>query len=136
MGRIRMDSIQITDKIHMDDLRSLTDFVKIDVMVNPVTGTEFRTIQEKNDQGFIDRHLMYVDITFFEQKIVDYVEKNHPLDVERIVEGWEVPSYNLIKGLGNSNGNKHCSYVVNIDEDGWLQSVVIMTERNCRYVLD
>ena len=23
------------------------------------------------DQGFIDRHLMYVDITFFEQMIID-----------------------------------------------------------------
>jgi len=70
MGMIRMDSIQITDKIHIDDLRSL-DMVRFDVMVNPVTGTEFRTVQKKNDQGFIDRHLMYVDITFFEQTIVD-----------------------------------------------------------------
>ena len=75
-------------------------------------------------------------LLFFEQTIVDYVEKNHPLDVERIVEGWEVPSYNLIKGLSNSNGNKYCSYVVNIDEDGWLQLVVSMTERNCGYVLN
>ena len=56
--------------------------------------------------------------------------------MERIVEGWEVPSYNLIKGLGNSNGNKYCSYVVNIDEGGYVKSVVIMTERNCRLVLD
>ena len=30
MGRIRMDSIQITDKIHMDQLRSL-DMVDIDM---------------------------------------------------------------------------------------------------------
>ena len=87
----------------------------------------------------LDRHLMYVDITFFEQTIVDYVEKNHPLDVERIVEGWEVPSYNLLKKRdpsGLNNGNKYCSYIVNINEDGWLQSVVIMTERNCGYVLN
>jgi|TARA_B100000795_G_C22377583_1_gene278484 hypothetical protein len=70
MGMIRMDKIQVTDKIHIDDLRSL-DMVRFDVMVNPVTGTEFRTVQKKNDQGFIDRHLMYVDITFFEQTIVD-----------------------------------------------------------------
>ena len=54
----------------MDNLRSLTDFVRFDEMVNPVTGTEFRTVQKKNDQGFIDRHLIYVDITFFEQTIV------------------------------------------------------------------
>ena len=40
-------------------------------MVDPATGIEFRTVQKKNDQGFIDRHLMYVDITFFEQTIVD-----------------------------------------------------------------
>ena len=52
-----MHSIQITDKINIDDLRSL-DMVSIDVMVNPVTGTKFRAVQEKNDQGFIDRHLM------------------------------------------------------------------------------
>jgi len=73
------------------------------------------------------------------QTIVDYVEKNHPLDVERIVEGWKVPSYNLLKkrdSSGLNNRNKYCSYVVNIDEDGWLQSVEIMTERNCRYVLE
>jgi hypothetical protein len=48
MGRIRMDSIQVTDKIHIDDLRSLTDFVKIDVMVIPVTGKEFSTVQDKH----------------------------------------------------------------------------------------
>ena len=70
MGMIRMDSMQITDQIHMDNLRSLKDFVRFDEMVNPVTGTEFRTVQKKNDQGFIDRHLIYVDITFFEQTIV------------------------------------------------------------------
>jgi len=40
MGMIRMDSMQITDKIHMDNLRSLTDFVRFDEMVNPVTGTD------------------------------------------------------------------------------------------------
>ena len=31
----------------MDNLRSLTDFVRFDEMVNPVTGTEFRTVQKK-----------------------------------------------------------------------------------------
>ena len=140
MGRIRLDSIPITDKIHMDDLRSFTDFVKIDVMVNPVTGTEFRTVQEKNDQGFIDRHLMYVDITFFEQKIFDYVEVNHSQDeIDTIVNGWKVPSYNLLKERdpsGLMNGSKLCNYVVNVDEYGYVKSIVIMTERNCRYVLD
>ena len=60
-------------------------------MVNPVTGTEFRTVQEKNNQGFIDRHLMYIDITFFEQTIVDYVEKNNPPDMERIVIVSKIP---------------------------------------------
>jgi len=47
MGMIRMDSIQITDKIHMDNLRSLIDFVRFDVMVNPITVKEFRTVQKK-----------------------------------------------------------------------------------------
>jgi len=57
---------------------------------------------------------MHVNINFFEQKLVHYVEKNHLLDVERIVEGWEVPTYNLTKELGNSNGKKYCSYVFNL----------------------
>ena len=33
MGLIRMDSIQVTDKIHIDDLRSL-DMVNIDVLIH------------------------------------------------------------------------------------------------------
>ncbi len=32
---------------------------------------------------------MYVDLSYFEDKIIDYVEKQHPLDVQRIVENWE-----------------------------------------------
>ena len=48
------------------------------------------------------------------------------------------PSYNLAKEL-NANGisgDNRCNYSVNIDKDGFVKSIVIMTERNCRYVLD
>jgi len=138
-----MDSIQVTDKIHIDDLRSL-DMVNIDVLIHKGSGiregkntTMWETVQQKNEQGFIDRHNMYVDLSYFEDKIIDYVEKQHPLDVQRIVENWEVPSYNLVKGLNTNGigGDKRCNYVVNIDRDGFVKSIVIMTERNCRIVL-
>ena len=34
------------------------------------------------------------------------------------------------------NGDKRCDYSVNIDKDGFVESIVIMTERNCPYVLN
>ena len=143
MGMIRMDSIQVTDKIHIDDLRSL-NMVNIDVLIHKGSGiregkndTEWNTVQQKNEQGFIDRHIMYVDLSYFEDKIIDYVERQHPLDVQRIVENWEVPSYNLVKELNTNGigGDKRCNYSVNIDKDGFVKSIVIMTERNCSFVL-
>ena len=86
---------------------------------------------------YIDRHIMYVDLSYFEDKIIDYVERQHPLDVQRIVENWEVPSYNLVKELNTNGigGDKRCNYSVNIDKDGFVKSIVIMTERNCSFVL-
>ena len=123
MGRITMDSIEITDKIHMDQLRSL-DMVDIDMW----GGIEME-VQP-------DRHHMNVDLSYFEERIIDYVERNHPMDLTKIVEEWEVPSYNLIKELGNSNGRKTSSYEVFVDKDGWVERIVIMTERNCRIALD
>ena len=144
MGRIRMMSIKVTDNIHIDDLRSL-DMVNIDRLVHKGSGhregkntTVWETVQQPNEQGFIDRHIMYVDLSYFEDKIIDYVERQHPLDVQRIVENWEVPSYNLVKELNTLGigGDKRCQYSVKIDRDGFVNSVVIMTERNCRYVLD
>ena len=127
---IRMDSIQITDKIHMDQLRSL-DMVDIDMW----GGVEME--KRPNDEGFIDSHNMFIDISFFESTVIEYVEKNHPLDVDRIVKGWEIPSYNLLKGLNLNGigGDRRCDYVVKVDKDGWVQSIVIMTERNCGFVL-
>ena len=66
----------------MDDLRSL-DMVNIDVLIHKGHGhregkndTEWETVQQSNEQGFIDRHIMYVDISYFEDKIIDYVENN------------------------------------------------------------
>ena len=100
---------------------------------------ELNLFPESNDLGFIDRHMMFVDLNYFEGRIINYVEKNHSQEeIDEIVRLWKVPSYNLLKkrdSSGLNNGNKYCSYVVNIDEYGWLQSVVIMTERNCGYVL-
>ena len=78
--------------------------------------------KQPNDEGFIDSHIMFVDISFFESTVIEYVEKNHPLDVDRIVKGWEIPSYKLLKEL-NTNGigtDKRCDYVVKIDKDGWV----------------
>ena len=81
---------------------------------------------------------MSIDLGYFEERIIDYVERNHPLDLERIVEGWKVPFYNLIKELNTNGigGDKRCTYVMNVDMDGYVESVVIMTERNCGIVLD
>ena len=57
--------------------------------------------------------------------------------MDRIVKGWEIPSYNLLKGLNldGIGGDRRCDYVVKIDKDGWVNSIVIMTERNCRHIL-
>ena len=146
MGLIRMTKIDVTDKIHIDDLRSL-EMVSIDRLVNKKSDrlehregkntTVWETVQQPNEQGFIDRHIMYVDLSYFEDKIIDYVERQHPLDVQRIVENWEVPSYNLVKELNTNGigGDKRCNYSVNIDKDGFVKSIVIMTERNCSFVL-
>ena len=123
MGRIRMHSIQITDKINIDDLRSL-DMVSIDM---------FGDIEMEVKPN---QHHMTVDLGYFEERIIDYVERNHPMDLTKIVEEWEVSSYNLIKELGNSNGRKTSSYEVFVDKDGWVERIVIMTKRNCRVVLE
>ena len=147
MGLIRMTKVDVTDKIHIDDLRSL-EMVSIDRLVHTGSGriedrerkntTVFETVQLPNDQGFIDRHNLYVDLSYFEDRIIEEVEKQHPLDLQRIVENWEFPSYNLIKGinLGGLGGDKRCDYVLKMSKDGFVESIVIMTERNCRYVLD
>ncbi len=147
MGLIKMTKIDVSNKIHIDDLRSL-EMVSIDRLVNKKSDrlehregkntTVWETVQQPNEQGFIDRHNMYVHLSYFEDRIIEEVEKQHPLDLQRIVEHWEFPSYNLIKGinLGGLGGDKRCDYSVNIDKDGFVESIVIMTERNCPYVLD
>ena len=137
----------IEDKIHIDDLRSL-EMVSIDRLVNQGSDrledrerkntTVWETVQKPNGQGFIDRHNMYVHLDYFEERIIEEVEKQHPLDLQRIVENWEVPSYNLVKELNTLGigGDKRCNYSVKIDRDGFVKSIVIMTERNCKYVLE
>ena len=137
----------IEDKIHIDDLRSL-EMVSIDRLVNQGSDrledrerkntTVWETVQKPNGQGFIDRHNMYVHLDYFEERIIEEVEKQHPLDLQRIVENWEVPSYNLVKELNTLGigGDKRCNYSVKIDRDGFVKSIVIMTKRNCKYVLE
>ena len=120
---IRLITIPIDQNIHIDQLRDL----------DPVTIDMWGEVEMEVQPN---RHHMTVDLGYFEERIIDYVERNHPLDVERIVEEWEVPSYNLIKELGNSNGRKTSSYEVFVDKNGWVERIVIMTERNCRIVLD
>ena len=85
-----------------------------------------------------NRHNINVDLSYFEDKIIYYDEKQDPLDLQRIIENWEVPSYNLIKELNTNGigGDKRYTYVMNVDNDGYVESVVIMTERNCGIVLD
>lgn len=147
MGLIRMEKVDVNNQIHIDDLRKL-EMVSIDRLVNKKSDrlehregkntTVWETVQTPNDQGFINRHNLYIDLNYFEDRIIEEVEKQHPLDLQRIVENWEFPSYNLVKGinLGGLGGDKRCDYSVNIDRDGFVKSIVIMTERNCRYVLD
>jgi len=144
---IKMVTKSIEDKIHIDDLRSL-EMVSIDRLVNQGSDrledrerkntTVWETVQKPNGQGFIDRHNMYVHLDYFEERIIEEVEKQHPLDLQRIVENWEVPSYNLVKELNTLGigGDKRCNYSVKIDRDGFVKSIVIMTERNCKYVLE
>ena len=122
---IRMISIPISDEIHIDQLRDL----------DPVTIDMWGEVEMEVQPN---RHHMTVDLGYFEERIIDYVERNHPMDLTKIVEGWEVPSYNLIKELNTNGmgGDKRCTYVMNVDTDGYVESVVIMTERNCPYVLD
>ena len=122
---IRLITIPIDQNIHIDQLRDL----------DPVTIDMWGEVEMEVQPN---RHHMTVDLGYFEERIIDYVERNHPLDVERIVEGWEVPSYNLIKELNTNGigGDKRCTYVMNVDTDSYVESVVIMTERNCPYVLD
>ncbi len=122
---IRLITIPIDQNIHIDQLRDL----------DPVTIDMFGDIEMEVKTN---RHHMTVDLRYFEERIIDYVERNHPMDLTKIVEGWEVPSYNLIKELNTNGmgGDKRCTYVMNVDTDGYVESVVIMTERNCPYVLD
>ena len=123
---IKMVTKSIEDKIHIDDLRSL-EMVSIDRLVNQGSDrledrerkntTVWETVQKPNGQGFIDRHNMYVHLDYFEERIIEEVEKQHPLDLQRIVENWEVPSYNLVKELNTLGigGDKRCNYSVKID---------------------
>jgi hypothetical protein len=50
---------------------------------------------------------------------------------------WDSSSYNLLKklNLDGIGGDRRCDYVVKVDKDGWVNSIVIMTERNCGFVL-
>jgi hypothetical protein len=124
---IRMLNISINDKINVSDLKKLVDVVKID-----------KWGDVDMDVG-PNHHHMEISVKYFENEIIEYVEKNHPLDVKRMVENYEVPSYNKLIGYkieGNSISNNYCSYEVFVDDDGWLERIVVMTEKNCKVLLD
>ena len=71
------------------------------------------------------------------ERITDFVESQHTQEeIDEIVRKWEVPNYNLIKGLGDSNGRTVCSYEFFVDDYGFIDRICIMTERNCNHLLD
>ena len=48
-------------------------------------------------------------------------------EIDEIVNKWKVPSYNLIKGLGDSNSGTFFSYQVFIDNDCNINSLLYLT---------
>ena len=71
------------------------------------------------------------------ERITDFVESQHTLEeIDEIVRKWEVPSYNLIKGLGDSNGRTFCNYEFFVDNYDFVERIFIMTERNCHHLLN
>jgi len=60
-----------------------------------------------------------VDVTLI--TYIEYVEKNHPLDLDRIVKGWEIHSYNLLKGLNlkGIGGDRRYDYGVIVNNNVW-----------------
>ena len=128
---IKLTTIPINDDIHIDDLWDLKGIVTIDRI------GIWDLFPETNDQGFVENHTMSVDLTYFEERVINFVEVQHTQEeIGGIVKGWKVPSYNLIKGFGIENGKKSCEYQVFVDVDGRIQKVVILTERNCEIVLN
>ena len=63
-------------------------------------------------------YTMSIDLTFFKEKITNFVVNQHTKEeIDEIVNKWKVPSYNLIKGLGDSNNKTFFSNQVFVDND-------------------
>ena len=63
-------------------------------------------------------YTMSIDLTFFIEKITNFVESQHTKEaIDEIVSKWKVSSYNLIKGLGEPNNITFYSYQVFVDND-------------------
>ena len=48
-------------------------------------------------------------------------------EIDEIVNKWKVPSYNLIKGLGDSNCGTFFSYQIFVDNDCNIDSLLYLT---------
>ena len=82
-------------------------------------------------------YTMSINLTFYKEKITNFVESQHTQEeIDEIVSKWKVPSYNLIKGLGGSNGRTFCPYEFFVDNVGNVDRICIMTERNCHHLLN
>ena len=55
------------------------------------------------------------------------MKNNHSQEeIDVIVNGWKVPSYNLVKELDPTrlnNGRKTCEYIVMFDKEGWIEKL-------------
>ena len=128
---VRMKNIEIYKDIHMDEIRKLKSVVTIDKF------GKWDLPVKRNEEGFVSQHKVCVELDFFKDRIIKYVENQHTQEeIDEIVRKWEVPSYNLIKGLGDSNGRTVCSYEFFVDDYGFIDRICIMTERNCNHLLD
>ena len=128
---VRMKNIEIYKDIHMDEIKTLKDVVTIDKF------GKWDLPVKRNEEGFVSQHKIFVELDFFKDRIIKYVENQHTQEeIDEIVLKWDVPSYNLIKGLGDSNGRTFCSYEFFVDDDGYIDRICVMTERNCNHLLD
>lgn len=128
---IRMKNIPIHKGIHIDEIRKLKNVVTIDKF------GKWDLPVKTNEDGVINQYHINIELDYFKERIIKYVESQHTQEeIDEIVRKWEVPSYNLIKGLGDSNGRTFCSYQFFVDSNGYIDRIIIMTERNCHHLLD
>ena len=63
-------------------------------------------------------YIMSTDLTLIKETITNFFESQHTKEeIDEIVSMWKVSSYNLIKGLGESNNKTFFFYQVFVDND-------------------